>query len=306
MKSKNKNFFILYIISVIFCYSNIFSSDIYHSAGTCGAQFLKIGLGARSEAIAGAYTSITGDNYNMYYNPAGLVDVNSKSITGHHNEWLTDIKYEFLGYSFKLNKFDALGISVMYLHMGDIDRTDDYGNPAGKFTAEDMAVNLSYAYNYNEDLYFGISGKYIKQSNAGYNANGYAVDLGVIANYFKSNGVTFGASILNIGPEIKFIKDSDKLPLTWRTGLSYNFKKMVLLSFDIVKPRDNNIAEKIGIEYNVNHIAFLRAGYNSDDDISNGYSYGVGFKLKNVTVDYAFVPQDFFGDSHRFSLTYDW
>jgi len=295
-------FFIILILMPLILYA----VDIYHKTGTTGAQFLKIGIGARSEAIAGAFTSITGDNYNMYYNPAGLIDIENKSFTAHHNKWLDDLKYEFLGYSFKLNRFDAIGISVMYLHMGDIVKTDDNGNNIGFFTAEDMALNISYAYNFNEDFYLGCSGKYIKQNNAGYKADGFAVDFGLIGNHFKESGFTYGFSVLNIGPKIKFINEADKLPLTWRAGTNYNYRNRLIISFDLVKPIDNNISQRLGTEFNINNFLFLRMGYNSDDDLDNGFTYGCGFKFNKLNVDYAFVPQNYFGDSHRFSISYNW
>ncbi|MEQ1920553.1 MAG: hypothetical protein ABL955_15300, partial [Elusimicrobiota bacterium] len=42
------------------------------AAGTSGAQFLKLGSGARAGAMADAFAAIADDANAAYYNPAGL------------------------------------------------------------------------------------------------------------------------------------------------------------------------------------------------------------------------------------------
>ncbi len=41
--------------------------------GTSAAQFLKIGAGARAEALGQAYVAISNDASALFWNPAGLV-----------------------------------------------------------------------------------------------------------------------------------------------------------------------------------------------------------------------------------------
>ena len=43
-----------------------------------GAAFLKIGTGARPEAMGGAYTALADDVSALHYNPAGLSSVLKK------------------------------------------------------------------------------------------------------------------------------------------------------------------------------------------------------------------------------------
>lgn len=298
-----KNKYYILLLVMIFLTSTILYSN--KKAGTAGAQFLKIDIGARASAIGGAYTSVTGNNYNIYYNPAGLVDINKRIITAHHNEWIDNVKYEYLAYSLRLSQYDAVGIALQYLHTGSTDKTDDFGNIIGSFTAEDIAVNISYAYKWTEDIYLGITGKFIKQSNAGYTATAPAVDLGIIFNQLKYEDITFGFSVSNIGNKIKFIKEGDRLPLIWRGGVNYLYRKTILFSTDIVKPIDNDVYFACGMEYNYYNMIFLRTGYVSNDDVDDGYRLGLGFNIHSIMFDYAFVPQGYFGDSHRFSMSYE-
>lgn len=298
---KNK-YYILLLILIFLTASTAFSNS---KVGTTGAQFLKIDVGSRSSALGGAYTSVAGDNYNIYYNPAGLAGLDKRMVTAHHNEWITDVKYEFLAYSFNLKEKIVLGFAVQYLHMGRTDKTDDIGDFIGTWTAEDLAINLTYSQVYNENINFGINGKIIRQSNAGYTATAGAIDIGVLFNNFREYDLTYGFSVSNIGTKIKFIKEGDRLPLIWRGGINYILLNSFLLSADIVKPIDNDLYFAFGTEYNYHDMIFVRAGYASNDDIDDGFRAGLGFKIMSLSLDYAFMPKGYFGDSHRFSISYN-
>ncbi|MBI5244034.1 MAG: UPF0164 family protein, partial [Elusimicrobia bacterium] len=45
-----------------------------------GAAFLKIGTGARAEAMGGAYTAIADDVNALYYNPGGLAALKKSEL----------------------------------------------------------------------------------------------------------------------------------------------------------------------------------------------------------------------------------
>ena len=49
------------------------TGSLYASGpGTTGAEFLKIRIGARASALAGAFTAISDDVNGLFWNPAGL------------------------------------------------------------------------------------------------------------------------------------------------------------------------------------------------------------------------------------------
>ena len=45
------------------------------SRGTTTANFLKLGAGARAEAMGGAYAAVADDATALYWNPAGLTRI---------------------------------------------------------------------------------------------------------------------------------------------------------------------------------------------------------------------------------------
>jgi len=46
----------------------------------------------------------------------------------------------------------------------------------------------------------------------------------------------------------------------------------------------------------------LRAGYRTGQDIGSGISYGAGFKIGKISLDYAYVPYGDLGNIQRISL----
>jgi len=78
-----------------------------------------------------------------------------------------------------------------------------------------------------------------------------------------------------------------------------------------VLPSDNTVGGALGAEYNFavseNFKVSPRVGGNTrtlgDLDGFTGVTFGLGFGLKGVGLDYAFVPTGDLGTSHRISLS---
>jgi len=75
------------IISIIIlasvCYAN--------GPGTTGANFLKIGVGARAAAMGDAFTVIVDDSTSLYWNPAGLIRIKERQLSATYNTWFAGI-----------------------------------------------------------------------------------------------------------------------------------------------------------------------------------------------------------------------
>ena len=64
-------------------------------AGVNGAQFLKIGAGARPTAMGDAFTAIADDVNATYFNPAGLAQLKTAELTAMRTQWFQNIDYSF-------------------------------------------------------------------------------------------------------------------------------------------------------------------------------------------------------------------
>jgi hypothetical protein len=166
-------------------------------------EYLNIGVGARGLAMAGANVSSVSDVYAAYWNPAGLVHMESDAQAGlMHAEYFAGIfKYDYGGVAIPLkDKKRALGVSVMRFATDNIPYTLDYVQPDGSFddsklksfSAGDYAFLLTYAQQLkifkNPDFKtsIGASAKVLYR-NVGSMANawGFGLDLGLQASYKK-------------------------------------------------------------------------------------------------------------------------
>ena len=115
MKKTTLSLYLLLFLSLfssrVFAQSNPQETGAVHKAGSTAAQFLKIGAGARSIAMGGAYAAIADDILSIYWNPAGLARIGGNGeATFNHAEWLADTQYDFAAFSLNAGNFGSLGL----------------------------------------------------------------------------------------------------------------------------------------------------------------------------------------------------
>lgn len=302
------NFKILFFLCFIIVPNGVFGA---------GAAFLKMDVGARATALGGAYTALADDVTAIYWNPAGLAQLNQTELNLMHNKWFSGINYEFLGVAYPIENL-TFATSLTYLYMDDIKEvlrdTEGKGNgrywETGKvFTAEDMAISLAFAQALEENLFMGANFKYIHESIENESALGVAMDLGILVK--PSNRLGFGFVICNLGPNMKFIKEEFLLPLIYRAGVAYQIEEKFRFSLDVKKTKDEKLNFCAGMETWFSKwlaLRFSRVTKSNDNlgkfkGLPNGIAAGWGINLTNWTVDYAYVPYGDLGDTHRLSIT---
>jgi hypothetical protein len=298
--------------------AGIFSRE---NTGTTGATFLKIEAGARPVAMGGAFVAVADDANTTYWNPAGLAQLEEREITAMHNEWLEDIRYEFLGYAQPIKsegRAQGFGVSVMCLYMSGLEeRTTETIEPEGTFGAYDIAVAGAYACEVGKGVSIGANVKLIHQRIENETAWSGAIDLGLLYRLpGPRGGLQLGFAVQNIGPGIKFVKESDPLPLNIKAGIAKSLelrqiKSKLILALDVNAPIDNVPNGHFGAEFVYKKIENIelaaRVGYKtntiSDLNALSGLSAGVGFVWKRMGIDYVWVPYGDLGNTHRISLT---
>ena len=302
------------MLSGLICVGVIVAGSIYCDAavhkkgGTSAGNFLKLGVGARAIGMGEAFTAVATDANAIYWNPAGLANLDRRQINAMHNTWLVDTYYDHLSFATPF-KNGAMCAGLTYLGGEDIDKyiiENNSPKPDGSFNAYDLALIGGYGWKLSDKLLVGVSGKLIQSNIDCYNANGVAVDLGVLSQTPVEN-LTVGGTIQNIGSKIKFNKDGDFLPLMIKAGAAYTMlDNNLTTALDITKARDNDVKFNIGGEYLVAKSFAVRAGYSSKIDEGAGITAGIGYKHPVITVDYAYVPWgDLEKDTHRVSLLFN-
>ncbi len=302
---------ILIVIGII-----IINAQYIMGKSTSGDAFLKIDTGARPVGMAGAFCAVADDINACYYNPSGLTQLKTPEFIFTHNDWITDINQEYVAYVYTTENY-AVAISATYLYMGDISETivdpinPDFGKETGKmFNAGDTSFAISYAQKLNSVLSLGLTVKYIQETISDQSATGYAGDAGIL--YEPNTTINLGLSIHNIGNEITFIESPSPLPTTLRLGAAYQYGPFTLSSQLTKVLLDNNLSMAIGVESWLGGVLGVRIGYavTTPDNklgefksLPQGLSTGIGAKISNFEIDYAFLPYGDLDDTHRISLS---
>ena len=280
-------------------------------AGSSAAAFLKIGVGARAVGMGEAQAAAAEGPEALYWNPAGLAVDSRRAVSFTHNEWLDDVRYEYLGISYPLFNLGTVGFSAGRVGMGKLVGRDEEGNYTGDFGASDMALSLGYGRRFFNFLAVGAAAEYISSKIEDESASAFAGSLGVVAD-LPLPGLAVGVSASNIGGELKFIDEGDPLPLAVRGGVAYTLPfggetNELMVAVDGVKFNDrDDVMVNTGVEYWFMKTIAARAGYKGNYD-QDGLTGGLGFRYSpaanlGLLADYAYADMGVFGATHRITV----
>ena len=280
-------------------------------AGSSAAAFLKIGVGARAVGMGEAQAAAAEGPEALYWNPAGLAVDSRRAVSFTHNEWLDDVRYEYLGISYPLFNLGTVGFSAGRVGMGKLVGRDEEGNYTGDFGASDMALSLGYGRRFFNFLAVGAAAEYISSKIEDESASAFAGSLGVVAD-LPLPGLAVGVSASNIGGEMKFIDEGDPLPLAVRGGVAYMLPfggetNELMVAVDGVKFNDrDDVMVNTGVEYWFMKTIAARAGYKGNYD-QDGLTGGLGFRYSpaanlGLLADYAYADMGVFGATHRITV----
>ncbi|MBN2185326.1 MAG: PorV/PorQ family protein [Candidatus Krumholzibacteriota bacterium] len=275
--------------------------------GTSGFVFLRLGNGARASGMGEAYTAVSDDATSIYWNPAGLASVEGVQLNVTHSEWLLDIRLEQVSIADEFYG-GVVGLGFTGVYYGEFDRYGDTPSltPDGTFAPYDLALSLGYARDIIPNLSAGIAAKLIYEKIDFESATGYALDLG-ISHRSKIEGLTLAASMLNLGPQAKFVEEQFYPPFQMRFGASHLTEKewlrgSLIVAADAVFPNDSGSKFHTGLEYLYHNLLAVRFGYKSGYHVQ-GSSMGFGIIYRNLRFDYSYAAiADDLGDVHRFSI----
>ena len=288
--------------------------------GTTTAEFLRLGVGGRAISMGGAYTAVTDDAGSLYWNPAGLSRIESRSATFMHAAYLGTSYYDYAAYGRKSAEGSALGLGLQYFSAGALPQTDDTGTGIGNFSPYDLAASVGYAYTFEEwpvaglqDWSAGLAGKFIRSKILS-SAQTEAVDFGVLSPGYFGGKLRLALAAANIGGKMKFEAESEELPMTFKVGGASQLTENWLASVDVCAPKDDKPYAAVGTEYWLVTGGPLRlagrAGFNSETvgkvEGLTGATFGIGLVYGGASMDYAFAPMGALGMTHRISLSFKW
>lgn len=285
------------------------------SAGTASAQFLKLGVGARANAMGGTCAATCDDAYSLYWNPAGLSRISARGqVALYQSRMYGLLSHDFVAAAARVSALDsvlAVGLTRLGTNQKGYDAAD---NPTGDFSTQDLAVSLGIARRFEpfsgrrfEDersLRAGAAVKMIRQSVPGAQTSSVVLDLGLqsAANETADNSVRLGLAALNLG--------GSTLPRAINLGASYlRAPARLTLAGEIGKPADGDLDFRLGLEWRPVAYAAFRAGYGlakPSGSPLDSLSLGGSFKVKSLEVGCAFISHADLGSAIQFDAKLNW
>jgi hypothetical protein len=281
------------------------------ATGQAGA-YLKMGVGARALGMGGAFTAIANDATAAFWNPAGLVQLDKKSISTMHTVLKLDRTYNFVNYVQPLKKRKAAwGINYTRFGVDNMNethiwrftdsthttasRTLVYGDPVtttdGKIipvTTGDSAISTSYT-GLNYSTWKALYGGNNLEIFSTFDDNEWALSL----SYAKAINKKF-----NLGGNLKYLKQelfnysADSYSLDLGALYALNYKTRIGLSIrDIgAKLKWNTptghsdkvpVTSTLGIAYSPIKSINIDLDYTSIDNGENVFHAGIEGFIKD-------------------------
>jgi hypothetical protein len=136
------------------------------NAITTAMPLLLVAPDSRAGAMGDAGVATAPDANSIHWNPAKLAFIDrNMGISLSYIPWLRqlvpDINISYLSGFMKLDENQTIAGSLMYNSLGDINFTDDNGNPLGNFRPNEFAIDIAYARKLGERFSGGIAARYI-------------------------------------------------------------------------------------------------------------------------------------------------
>ena len=308
MKKISKLIFITSLISGI-----IFAQDDFKRVGKSGFGFLKISPSARAAGMGDAFTAIADDVTTIFYNPAGLTNLDKFVFNFNHTDWIVNSSIISGAIAKPFGRNGAIGLSIVKFDTEDFEETTvlDPEGTGRMFDAGDVALALAYAIQLTDNLSFGFKGQYLEEKIDIDKATAITADF---STYYRTGfrDLTLAMIMKNFGPEAKFLSDKFKLPLYFNvnTAMSLIGSKgspfQWLVSVESAFATDYRDRYHLGTEMWIADMIALRGGYKfyydtEDWTIGAGLKVGIGSRKVIIDISYSnFV--EYFDPPLRFSI----
>ncbi len=331
-----KKIFIITVLALVIGLATA-SADEFSKVGTAGAQFLKIGLGARYTALGEAATAVVDDAYGIYWNPAALANIEKTELAFTTVDWIDDVSVSHLAFAYPWKSDMSIGFGMTVLSVGEMEITtvEDPNGTGITFDANSFALSAGISKRLTDRFVFGLNFKYVSEQISEQRSKGFCFDLGTML-YTGFKSLRMGMSISNLGPDMSFdgneldqalnpdsdnpnrdefqyeySTDSYDLPLMFRIGLAYDVmdsrQSRWTVSAEARDPNDNIGQFSLGSEYGWNDMFLLRGGYKFNY-VEEGLTLGGGLRLNptpstDLEFDYAWGDFGRLQSTHRFSVS---
>lgn len=215
-----------------------------------GAPFLRISPDARSGGMGDQGVATSADAFSQFWNASKYpFSLNTSSVAVNYTPYMSkltnDVFLLYGAYNTSLGEEgrSALGVSVYYFNMGEVQLTElraglPYDN--GTITPNEFSLDVSYGLKLSDSYSMAVTGRFIRSDlSGGFNtdsslkpANTFAVDVSGFLQTPKHQSfgdyegrIRAGWAVQNLGPRLDYTGDEESrsyLPTSMRVGAGYD------------------------------------------------------------------------------------
>ncbi|MES2200945.1 MAG: PorV/PorQ family protein [candidate division FCPU426 bacterium] len=300
-----------------------------------------LGVGARATGMGDAYTAIADDSTAPFWNPAGLIQLQSMELSAFFGPLLNGKEYYMAGaFAVPFQNIGSMGVSVVSLY-------HDTGSDQTRASENTYLLTFGTPLNVERTVAFGVNLKLLQYDSAANatltngqviyaQASGLGVDLGFLYQIplpRLGKRVSFGLFAQDLDTVLRWQSGvEERVPLLIQIGSAYWLEENLSISVDYSFFNDTNISGRpldtplydangnpvtslepqqyrphVGLEgwFFSNHLG-LRTGYTGFATSADRFTAGVSYKTPSYGVDYAYMGHaEHLGDSHRVSGHFD-
>ncbi|MDE0088804.1 MAG: hypothetical protein OXU23_24000 [Candidatus Poribacteria bacterium] len=302
-------------------------SPVCYAEGEVNAMpHLRLGAGARSIGLGGAYTAIAEDATATVWNPAGLGSAADLSLNFSTQRLSLDRTHNFIAITKMLGSYGSIGLAATNFGVSDYNLYDSKGEYGGKADYSSNAYSLSYGIavgNFN----LGLTGRMLADNfgvDSVDNQSGFGgVDIGLMGHALHIDVNEEQVPTFHYGVVAKYLGaslgEAGTVPMVVDVGVAYDLYmgNVVTFSADIeqefVNLEESAFSMRGGVEYtivtNKSTEFAIRAGVRASRDVQNLFG-GLGVNIAGLQLDYAIQDGmaseiNGVGSTHYVSVSYE-
>jgi len=291
---------------------------------TAHAAFDDLGVGARAPGLANAFVGVADNVDALYYNPAGLYQLDRDEISMQYGQLLrgTDStsntgtsylglahplwggRYGVLGFGY--NNFEATSLfseRTLILSYGWKQKVAPFDWPGiWSFGGNLKQLHRQYEpdrYTQNALNDVGGASNQVDPLFAahGYTKDNYAVDAGALAHFGSRSQYSAGLTLMNINrPDVSLANDGDYAPFITKLGLAYR-PRWGLITTEVRQAKrlqtstDTDLAWGIERTFHTSTVGefAIRGGYATGSRQYKQTTVGMSYQFQRTRLDYSFI-----------------
>jgi len=298
---------------------------------TTAVPFLRISPDARAGAMGDLGVATSPDASSPFWNLAKTPFAQKNFSVGlTYTPWLKDLGLNdvyllSLGGYYKLDEESALGGSIRYFSLGNIQFTDGNGNEFGSGRPREFGIDLGYSRKLSDKIGLGVALRYIRSNLAGNLAqSGTAYKPGTSVagdlSFFYTGqnelgeGWNFGATISNLGMKVGYTNDAtqkDYIPADLGLGTTYtkafDESNKITFGLDVHKllvptppSYTDDDSTNIALNAEYRNKSVVSSWFSSFGDAPGGFKEELKEFNVSVGAEYAYNDQFFFRTGYFF------